>query len=356
MQDSHTRADLRGIHSIGNGIAWASGTNGTVLRTVDDGDHWQPCAKPTGAEGLDFRGIQAFDANTAIVMSSGKGDLSRLYKTVDACHTWKLVFTNPDKDGFWDAVRFSEINGVLVGDPVAGAFSVFLTSDSGETWRRWGRGGFGWKGDCGERTPKASKDEVFFAASNESVFRFFPSMFLFVTGGRSGARLVYSDLHDFDGPRCWITFSSVRLPLARASSSAGASAVGAKNGIYFPLRLMVVGGDYMKPDESSGNAVFLSSKDGAHVPFSSYFTVITPVTPPHGYRSGVAYDASTNTWVTVGPNGTDISTDDGLNWRALKPAPTEAPDADKNWSALSLPLVVGPQGRIGKLRTEVLKP
>jgi hypothetical protein len=364
MQDSHTSADLRGIHFIGNGIAWASGTGGTVLHTADDGDHWQQCAKPPGAEGLDFRGIQAFDTNTAIVMSSGKGDLSRLYKTIDACHTWKLVFTNPDRDGFWDAVRFeerrrtqlSEVSGVLIGDPVGGTFPVFLTSDSGETWRRWGRGGFGWKGDCGERKPKTSKEEALFAASNESVFYFFSTYFLFVTGGRSGARLVYSDLKDFDGPPCWTTFSSVRLPLGRASISAGAFAVAAKKSTYFPPRLMVVGGDYTKPNESSGTAVFVSSKDGAHVPFSSYFTVTTPVTPPHGYRSGVAYDASTNTWVTVGPNGTDISTDDGLNWRALKPSPSEAQDADENWNALSLPFVVGPQGRIGKLRTDVLKP
>jgi hypothetical protein len=38
------------------------------------------------------------------------------------------------------------------------------------------------------------------------------------------------------------------------------------------------------------------------------------------------------------------------------PASTDAPDADKNWSALSLPFAIGPKGRIGKLRTEVLKP
>src|SRR5580698_1486912 len=292
IEDSTTTADLRGIDNVGGGVAWASGTNGTVVRTEDGGYVWQICAIPVGAEHLDFRGIQAFDANTAIVMSSGKGDLSRLYKTTDACHTWKLVFSNPDKDGFWDALRFSkpwptglsETSGVLIGDPVAGTFSVFLTSDSGETWRRWGRGGVGWKGDCGERQPKASKDEALFAASNASVFHFFSSNFIFVTGGRSGARLVYSDLHDFDGPPCWTTFSSVRLPLARASSTAGAFAVAAKNSTYFPLRLMVVGGDYTKPDESSGNAAFLSSKDGAHVPLSPYFTVTTPVTPPHGYR------------------------------------------------------------------------
>ncbi len=34
----------------------------------------------------------------------------------------------------------------------------------------------------------------------------------------------------------------------------------------------------------------------------------------------------------------------------LKPTPTEPQDADKNWNALSLPFVVGPKGRIGKLR------
>ena len=81
-------------------------------------------------------------------------------------------------------------------------------------------------------------------------------------------------------------------------------------------------------------------------------------TPPHGYRSAVAYDPTTKTWITVGPNGTDISTDDGRNWRALKPnlKDSEAPDADKNWNALSLPFVVGPHGRIGKLRTNDLKP
>ena len=100
IEDSHTTASLRGIHNVGGGVAWASGTNGTVLRTEDGGYLWQTCTIPPGAEKLDFRGIQAFDENTAIVMSSGKGDLSRLYKTTDGCQTWKLLFTNPDKEGF----------------------------------------------------------------------------------------------------------------------------------------------------------------------------------------------------------------------------------------------------------------
>src|SRR3954447_5901637 len=115
IETSNTTADLRGIHSIGNGVAWASGTNGTVLRTEDSGYVWQSCAIPPGAEKLDFRGVQGFDANTAIVMSSGKGDLSRLYKTTDGCHTWKLIFTNPDADGFWDAIVANRQDGLVVG-------------------------------------------------------------------------------------------------------------------------------------------------------------------------------------------------------------------------------------------------
>lgn len=95
IQQSGTAADLRGIDSVDGRVAWASGTNGTILRTEDGGRFWQACTVPPEAEHLDFRGIQAFSASTAVVMSSGTGDLSRVYKATDGCHTWKLVFSNP---------------------------------------------------------------------------------------------------------------------------------------------------------------------------------------------------------------------------------------------------------------------
>jgi hypothetical protein len=59
---------------------------------------------------------------------------------------------------------------------------------------------------------------------------------------------------------------------------------------------------------------------------------------------------------TIGPNDTDVSTDSGRIWRGLKPGPTGAPDADRDWNVLSQPFIVGPKGRIGKLRPNVLKP
>ena len=107
-------------------------------------------------------------------------------------------------------------------------------------------------------------------------------------------------------------------------------------------RLVAVGGDYSQPDGSAATAAFTT--DGGQ-------TWTAAQTPPHGYRSSVAYDPTQKLWITVGPNGTDISRDDGKNWTPLKPSGYDPPDADRNWNALSLPFVVGPNGRIGRLRT-----
>jgi photosystem II stability/assembly factor-like uncharacterized protein len=331
LENSNSTADLRGIDNVGGGVAWASGSNGTVLRTEDGGYLWQTCAIPPGAEKLDFRGIQAFDANTAIVMSSGKGDLSRLYKTTDGCHTWKLVFTNPDKDGFWDAVLLNRFDndGELLGDPVNGRFEFWQTGDKGATWTRTPTKGL-----------DAIQQEGVFAASNSALFddeRFATG---FVTGGASRARLFFSDDTSDTGG-----FTARDLPLRSGSQGAGGFSINDREWCCW----VAVGGDYQKPDEPSGTAAF--THDGGK-------TWASAQTPPHGFRSAVAYDTGAKTWITVGPNGTDISTDDGRDWRALKPSGAlhEAPDADRNWNALSLPFVVGPHGRIGKLNLAALKP
>jgi photosystem II stability/assembly factor-like uncharacterized protein len=339
LQTSNTTADLRGIHNVGNGVAWASGTNGTVLRTEDGGYVWQSCSIPPGAEKLDFRGIQAFDANTAIVMSSGPGDQSRLYKTTDGCHSWKLVFTNPDKNGFWDAMLLNRFDkdGYLLGDPVNGSFRFWTTEDQGATWQS------DWQGANLKRTAwkglDAQPKEGAFAASNSSLMVDERYAVGFVTGGPAGGRLFLSD-EAKDGSQ----FHVVNLPLRFGSATSGAYSIESRD--YDGL--VVVGGDYLEPNDFSGTAAD-STDGGEHWKPAD--------TPPHGYRSSVAYDEQTKTWITVGPNGTDISTDDGRNWRPVHPDPAlhEPPDADRNWNALSLPYVVGPKGRIGKLDEPALK-
>ena len=347
IQDSHTTASLRGIANVGGGVAWASGTEGTVLRTEDGGYLWQTCATPPGAEKLDFRGIQAFDENTAIVMSSGKGDLSRLYKTTDGCHTWKLLFTNPDKEGFWDGLVADKAGGVVIGDPVDGRFAIFSSANNGH--QRW------FRFEHPERVPSLkiptphSKNEALFAASN-SVLSGDPwSKILFVTGGADGSYLYGTKWHSWPLDYNFPTFVTEPIPLAKGTSSGAfsfASSVGCNPNKRGDCSFVVVGGDYQKPDLNAGTAAYAVIAMAGETPDR----LRPSTTPPHGYRSAVAYDLKTKTWITVGPNGTDISHDDGRNWSPLKPTPTEPQDADKNWNALSLPFVVGPHGRIGKLR------
>jgi hypothetical protein len=341
IEDSHTTASLRGIHNVGGGVAWASGTNGTVLRTEDGGYLWQGCATPPGAEKLDFRGIQAFDENTAIVMSSGKGDLSRLYKTTDGCRTWKLVFTNPDKDGFWDAIKFDRPSAILVGDPVRGKFFARISDDNGKTWHRS-------LDDYALST--ADPAAGMFAASNSIVTMF--GALIFLVANTDGKSLCFAASFP-TGRSGYVWGPTDIIPMATGSPSRGvfslALAQDDNRGDVTKrvvTKMVAVGGDYKEPDETNGTAAF-SLDYGEWFPSKN---------PPHGYRSAVAYDPTTKTWITVGPNGTDISRDDGKNWTPLKPTQAEPQDADKNWNALSLPFVVGPNGRIGKLRPSALKP
>ncbi|MFZ0395949.1 MAG: hypothetical protein WCF17_21380 [Terracidiphilus sp.] len=347
LQTSNSTADLRGIDNVGNGVAWASGTSGTVLRTEDGGYVWQTCAIPPGAEKLDFRGIQAFDSNTAIVMSSGTGDLSRLYKTTDGCHTWKLLFTNPHKDGFWDAVKFADRkHGFLLGDPVEESgvpqkrFELEQTYDGGSSWKLW-------EDKIGDL--ESNGESCAFAASNSSLLGEHEFDTAFASGCQGGAFVFavensspgFCDCHPMPSEEEW----NNQLHVVR---SAPAPFPGDETGGIFSIAdgpgvLVAVGGDFKQPDSSSHTAAVWSPS--SKVPWHA------AQTPPHGYRSSVAYDPALNLWITVGPNGTDVSTDDGRNWRAVHPSAAlhESPDADRNWNALSLPYVAGPHGRIGKL-------
>jgi hypothetical protein len=342
MEASGTTAGLRGIHAVGGGVAWASGTDGTVLRTEDGGYVWQRCGVPPGAEKLDFRGVWAWDADTAIILSSGTGGLSRIYKTTDGCSHWKLLFTNPDKDGFWDAMVFitekpyrnpretnAPYKGFLAGDPVDGSFAIYATEDSGETWHKWVKSKFYY--------PAASQPgESLFAASNTSIL--VPGSngpFAFVTGGKSGSRLLLAQYHSpFDAAR-WLSFTAVPLRFPVGADSGGFSIASRRFGDGSRADFMVVGGDYSHPNKL-GDSAFVSGR----VRILGMNEVKYPTTPPHGFRSAVAWDADAKAWIAAGTNGSDISYDDGKTWTPLD---------NGNWNAVSLPWVVGPHGRIAKL-------
>lgn len=326
IQNSGTTAGLRGIHSVDGNVAWASGTEGTIIHTGDGGAHWQRCAVPPGAEKLDFRGVWAWNAQLAVVMSIGEGDQSRVYKTVDGCRTWLQVFANPDKKGFWDGIAFrNRQEGTILGDPVDGQFVILTTGDGGEHWSP--------DKDSG---PVANpKGEGAFAASNTPLVLTQEAM-QFGTGGLAGARIfrlrgrfARSTSTRLDR---W-TFTEV--PLAGGTESSGVFSLGYRDREHG----VAVGGDYQKPAGRTGTAAFTS--DGGQ-------TWIAATELPSGFRSAVAWDEHRKAWIAVGTNGADVSFDDGKTWQKF--------DGENNWNALSLPWVVGPKGKIGKLSEKAVKP
>jgi len=163
IQFSHTTESLRGVSIVSRRVAWASGTHGTYLRTVDGGEVWTPAQVPD-ANSLDFRAVRAFSADEAFLMSAGPGDQSRIYHTLDGGQHWNLQFTNSNPKGFFDSMAFWDPkHGIVVGDPVPDQtgklkFELLMTDD-GQTWHPI----------PATQLPDAVEGEGAFAASNTNI-------------------------------------------------------------------------------------------------------------------------------------------------------------------------------------------
>jgi photosystem II stability/assembly factor-like uncharacterized protein len=264
---------------------------------------------PPGAANLDFRAVFGWDANHAMVMSSGQGAASRLYETTDGCATWQLLFENPDRDGFWDALTFRGITGFILGDPVGGRFVIYRSGDRGRHWRR----------DSSPGLAAAPEGEGAFAASNSALLVRPDSQLLFATGGVGGPRLLRSGKSG--------DWSVTRMPLAGGQQSAGGFSIAFRDERHG----IAVGGDYKEPARTAGTAAWTS--DGG-------LTWHSARALPSGYRSSVGWEPEIRAWIAVGPNGSDLSRDDGRSWKRLDSA---------NWNALSLPWAAGPNGKIASL-------
>jgi photosystem II stability/assembly factor-like uncharacterized protein len=316
VQTSGVTARLRGISVVNGRVAWASGANGTILRTADGGQSWQRPSIPD-TENLDFRDIDAVSEATAYVLSIGPGDASRIYKTIDSGSHWTLQFTNDEPKAFYDAMAFWDANrGIAVSDSVDGHFVVLVTRDGGRAWTRVPQA----------TLPAALPNEGAFAASGTNVAVLAPNHAWIGTGAATKPRVLRSN----DSGNSWTIADA---PLA-ASASAGIFSVAFRDADHG----MVVGGDFKNEAQAENNAA-VTSDGGA---------TWTPVTGLGGFRSAITHiGGASPSWVAVGPTGSDISTNDGHTWRAI-PGPGYhafgiASRGNVGWG-------VGEDGRIARLR------
>jgi photosystem II stability/assembly factor-like uncharacterized protein len=326
VQTSGLDTNLRGV-SVSvepsekhNYVVWASGSNGVILRSTNEGTTWKQLSV-AGGDDLDFRDIEAFGADSAYVMSSGGGDKSRIYKTTDGGQTWKLQYSDKRPGFFLDSLACdSKTHCLALSDPLDGKFLV-LSTDDGEHWKELPR----------DNMPAALPKEGAFAASGTSIaICDRGENIYFGTGGGSAARV----FHSRDGGHSW---SAADTPIASGNPSSGIFSLACGD-----FLVVAVGGDYKEPAADKRAAAY--SKD-------SGATWHLAEQQPGGYRSAVA-EIGYGAFAAVGPNGTDVSHGNGgesMHWQHTDLLNLNAAsfEGQEGWA-------VGPKGTIARFKTHFL--
>ena len=277
--DSRVESSFRGLSVVNQKVVWVSGTGGTVLRTIDGGKNWENISVPN-MEKIDFRDVEGFNKNTAIVM--GIASPARFYKTTDGGQNWKLVYFDDREGVFFDGMSFWNKNdGIAFSDPVDGQHLLIRTTDGSDTWHEIPKEGF----------PHKLNPEFGFAASGTGIpVQGRKTVWLGMGGVKS--RVFKSE----DGGMNW---SVAETPVVHGGQSTGIYSVAFKNkkvGIS-------VGGDYT--NQSIKNTMAYTNDGGA--------TWHLPEKQTHQYRECVAHYRG-NIFFAVGPSGFDMTTDNGKNW------------------------------------------
>jgi photosystem II stability/assembly factor-like uncharacterized protein len=271
---------IRGMSIVGTSVIWLSGTEGKVGLSTDHGKNWKWMTVP-GYDTCDWRSLVAFSDKRALLLNAGEP--AHLMLTTDGGTSWNEVYTNNSKGIFFDGMVFKNAReGIAVGDPIDGRFTILRTNDSGNTWQL----------DPPATCPVAKDGEAIFAASGTSVRMIPGGEVCFVTGG-SNSRFI----------KGWKQWTATAWNFTHGSPGQGAFSVAFSD----KLHGIAVGGDYMKDTTAINNCMI--TKDGGQ----SWNPVATP---PRGYRSCVQHIRG-NTFVATGTSGTDISEDGGLNWYSI---------------------------------------
>ena len=272
---------LRGSAIKGQSI-WVTGTQNTVFVSQDGGHSWYNKSVDTSLS-HDFRDIQLFDENTAIVMGAGSGEQSKLYKTTDGGDSWQPWYENKDPQGFFNSIAFwDKNNGLLMGDPVDGFYVIQKTTDGGKTWRRIAK----------HKLPRLHVNEAAFAASGNTLIVGKEGQAWLTTGGHTAS--VYQSN---DWGESWQRHS---VPIYSKTRYAGGYGLSINaNGQPF-----VVGGDFENRQGPYQNMATLIDGKWQKVE-----------TKQKGLKTAMACEH--NTCIALGKTNSDISYDNGKTWRAF---------------------------------------
>jgi len=301
-------ASIRGLSVVNDKVAWVSGSRGYVAITTDGGKTWN-WQQLKGYERSDFRDIEAFSSKEALIMSSGTPAL--VLKTTDGGHNWKECYQNTDTTYFLDIMDFeTSKHGFILGDPINGKFLLLETKDGGDTWQAF------------HNEPDAVSGEAAFAASG-TCLRVINGI-IGISSGGAASHFISLKLHDDQAQ-----WNYSLLPFSNKKPSQGAFSF-AQN----KTQTLFVGGDYANDKRADSVACIAQRNDQ---------TYSFPAKGPAGYQS-CAEAVTDKTFLSTGTSGSNITTDDGVNWVQID---TISYNVCRKAKHGKLVLLAGDKGRIG---------
>ena len=124
---SPTGEHLNSVYFIGD-TGWIVGMNGTILRSVDGGQSWNPSESwghPTG-----FNAVYFVDESTGWAVGGGTFGNTKIAKSTDGGVTWVGQASDTGTSILYDLSFIDDQTGWIVG---AGG-TVIRTTDGGQTW------------------------------------------------------------------------------------------------------------------------------------------------------------------------------------------------------------------------------
>ena len=185
---------------------------------------------------MDFRDIEAFDENTAYILSIGTAKIRGFIKRRTAGKLGNCNLRTRIEKAFFDALAFWDSkNGMAMSDPVDGKYFLLKTTD-GETW----------KPAETDKMANAKDGEAAFAASGTCLITNGKNDIFLVSGGND-ARVFRSENRGLN----WLVSNT---PIVKGTAGSGIFSIA----MFDKKRGVIVGGNYEKPDEIKNNLAFTS--------------------------------------------------------------------------------------------------
>ena len=283
---STPETSIRAIHKTGTGDLWFAGSGGYYGISTDKGETWNIDSVQFLGLDINFRALESSYNGVSLVSIDEPG---MIFKTEDKGKSWYLTYYEEAEGVFYDAVKFYDAKeGIALGDPIDGCFSILKTYNGGESWEKL---------PC-DKLPKYIEGEAAFAASNTNIETIGDSTWI-VTGGKV-ARVLFSP----DRGKTWEAF---KTPIISGQQMTGIYSVD----FYNDKIGVIIGGDWNKKKNSNKNKA-ITFNGG-----KSWKVLKKKNSPP--YQSCIKFvpGSEGKALISVGIPGVYYSNNSGKSWSKI---------------------------------------